>query len=73
MTCATLRQRLVEFFEGRMVEEVLPVPVADGRLQAEIRAQARILEERLDDDGATLHLRVRALPPALERWRARLA
>jgi GTP-binding protein HflX len=65
-----LRQQLVEFFEGRMVEDVLPVPVTDGRLHAEIRAEARILEERLDDAGTILHLRVRALPPALERWRA---
>jgi GTP-binding protein HflX len=65
-----LRQRLIEFFEGRMVEDVLPVPVTDGRLHAEIRAEARILEERLDDGGTILHLRVRALPPALERWRA---
>jgi GTP-binding protein HflX len=65
-----LRQQLVEFFEGRMVEDVLPVPVTDGRLHAEIRAEARILEERLDDGGTILHLRVRALPPALERWRA---
>ncbi len=65
-----LRQQLVEFFEGHMVEDVLPVPVTDGRLHAEIRAEARILEERLDDAGTILHLRVRALPPALERWRA---
>ena len=48
------------------------MPVADGRLQADIRAHARILDERLDDDGATLHVRLRALPRMLERWRASL-
>jgi GTP-binding protein HflX len=67
-----LRQKLIEFFEQRMVLEVLPVPLADGRLQADIRAHARILEERVDDDGTTLHLHVRAMPQALERWRASL-
>jgi GTP-binding protein HflX len=69
----SLRQRLVEFFEAGMVVDQLPVPVADGRLQADIRAHARILEERLDDDGATLHVRLRALPRMLERWRASLS
>jgi GTP-binding protein HflX len=64
-----LRQKLVEFFEAGMVVDQLSVPVTDGRLQADIRAHARILDERLDDDGVTLHVRLRALPRLLERWR----
>jgi GTPase len=67
-----LRQKLIEFCETRMVLDVLPVPLADGRLQADIRAHARVLEERVDDDGTTLHLRVRAMPQSLARWRASL-
>lgn len=65
----SLRQRLVDWFEARMVPAELAVPVADGKLQADIRANARVIAERLDEATGLLHIELRALPRALERWR----
>jgi GTP-binding protein HflX len=65
---AVLRQRLVDVFASRMVDAELLIPVTDGRRLADIRAHARVLEERLDSQGAHLHLQIRALPESLARW-----
>jgi GTP-binding protein HflX len=63
-----LHARIVDFFEGWMVEGVLQVPPEKAALLAEIRAQARVLEESHDEHGAA-HLRVRAFSDSLQRWR----
>ena len=54
-----------------MVDGVLQVPPAKGALLGEIRAQSRVLEETHDGEGAA-HLRVRAFPDSVQRWRTLL-
>jgi GTP-binding protein HflX len=68
---ATLRERLVSFFDRGSVEEEIWIPYAKERLAAELRAGARVLAERHDESGT--HLRVRAKPELLARVRSRLA
>jgi GTPase len=61
-----LREKIVAFFETRMLEEMLLVPIAEARLLAEIQARARILEERYMPTHA--RLRVLASADDLADW-----
>jgi GTPase len=63
-----LHARIAAFFEGRMIDGRLHLPPARAGLLSEIRAQARVLGERHRSDG--IHLRLRAFPRALQRWRS---
>ena len=66
----TLRQRVIDHFETAMRDEELLVPYAkQGRL-GEIYAQARVLSETYDEQGA--RLAVRGLPAAIARLRQAL-
>jgi GTP-binding protein HflX len=68
---ATLRQRIIEHFESAMLDEELLVPYSKQGLLGEIYAQARVLSETYDEQGAKLL--VRALPAAIARLRQSLA
>ena len=67
---ARLYEQIVTVFAGDDEEQVLIVPFEQGRLLAEIRAQAQVIDERYDGRGAVLA--VRAKGNVLARWRARL-
>ncbi len=67
---ATLRARIVEFFERDMVEAELVVPYTQQRVVAEAHAATRVLSETHDETGT--RLRVRAEPETLARLRAAL-
>ena len=64
-----LRAKILAFFDERMLADILTVPPTDGRLLADIRAHARVLDQRYDEADERLRLRVRALPESLSRWR----
>jgi GTP-binding protein HflX len=64
---AMLREKIVAFFEAKMVEDELLVPYAKQGLLGEIYECARVVGESYDDLGT--RLRVRGLPPALARLR----
>ncbi len=66
---AKLREALIGFFEGEMVEETILVPYQVQGAIGEIRAQMRVLSEDYDNHGTTL--RVRAKPEALARLKRR--
>ena len=67
---AALRQRIIDHFETAMCDEELLVPYSkQGRL-GEIYAQARVLSEAYDEQGAKLL--VRALPAAIARLKQAL-
>jgi GTPase len=65
---AALRQRILSFFEGRMIEEDLFVPYARQALLGEVYDSARVVTEEYDEAGT--RLRVRALPAAIARLRS---
>jgi GTP-binding protein HflX len=67
---ATLRERIVAFFERGHVEAELVVPYARQRVVAEAHAAARVLAESHDETGT--RLRVRATPDVLGRLREML-
>lgn len=64
---ATLRQRVIDFFESRMHDAELFISYAKQGLLKEVYAQARVLGENYDEAGVTL--RVRALPGEVARLR----
>ena len=66
---ATLREKLVAFFEQNLVEVELFLPWAAQNLRGEIFASCKVLEERSDGEGA--FLRVRGEPEAVKRLRER--
>lgn len=66
-----LRDAIVAFFDERWSEETLVVPIGEGRLIAEVRGTARVLDERYSQSHA--RLRVRAPSDALARWANALA
>lgn len=68
---AALRERIVSFFEGEMVEGALFVPWAKQRLIADVYEEARVVGEEYGEDGTTY--RVRAHPAALARLSALVA
>jgi GTP-binding protein HflX len=67
---ARLRERIVAFFEGDLVEAELLVPYALQRIVAEAHSTARVLSEDHDAEGT--RLRLRATPQALARLRSAL-
>ncbi|WP_438029670.1 GTPase HflX [Sorangium sp. So ce233] len=68
---AGLRESIIAFFEGSMVEAELFLPYAKQSLIGEIYENARVLSEEYGDDGG--RLAVRAHPAALDRLRSLLA
>ena len=64
-----LREQLLSFFEGEMMEEELFVPYQTQGAIGEIRREMRVLEESFDASGTLLKVRVR--PEALARYRRR--
>ncbi len=68
---STLRASIVTTLERGLPEAVLEVPYASAASAAEIRSQARVLDEQYGEHGTLL--RVRAPSAALARWRAALA
>lgn len=68
---AALRERLIAFFDARMVETDLVVPYAKQALVTTIYESARVLSEEYDETGA--RLRVRGLPEAIARLHATFA
>ncbi|WP_433936307.1 GTPase HflX [Sorangium cellulosum] len=68
---AALRESIIGFFEGSMVEAELLLPYAKQSLIGEIYENARVLSEEYGDDGG--RLAVRAHPAALDRLRSLLA
>jgi len=64
---AALRERIVAFFEGKMVEEEIFVPYAKQGLLGEVYDSAKVVSEEYDETGT--RLKVRALPAALARLR----
>jgi GTPase len=67
---ATLRERIVAFFERDMLEDELLVPYTQQRVAAEAHATTHVLSESHDEHGT--RLRVRAAPEALARLRGML-
>ncbi len=68
---AMLRETIIAFFEGSMVEGELVLPYAKQSLLGEIYENARVLSEGYDESGRIL--KVRGLPGAIARLRAALA
>ncbi|WP_434047536.1 MULTISPECIES: GTPase HflX [Sorangium] len=68
---AALRESIIAFFEGSMMEAELFLPYAKQSLIGEIYENARVLSEEYGDDGG--RLAVRAHPAALDRLRSLLA
>jgi GTPase len=64
-----LRERIISFFEGDMVDEDVFVPYTVQGAIGEIRSQMRVLGETYEAGGVRLH--VRARPEALARLRSR--
>jgi GTP-binding protein HflX len=62
---AALRQTIVAFFEGSMVEAELVVPYAKHGLLADVYESARVVAEDYEESGT--RLRVRGLPAAIAR------
>ncbi|HEX8441637.1 GTPase HflX [Archangium sp.] len=62
---AALRQTVIEFFEGSMVEADLVIPYARQARIGEVYEHARVLSEAFDESGR--RLKVRALPAAMAR------
>jgi len=65
---ARLRQLLIDHFDRTMMEDAeLVVPYGRQALVSEIHENSRVLEETYDEAGA--HLRLRALPASIARFR----
>jgi GTP-binding protein HflX len=62
---AALRQRVVDFFEARLVEADLRIPYARQGLVAEVYESARVVSESFDEAGR--NVRVRSLPGVVAR------
>jgi len=63
----SLRERIMQFAEGSMVEEEIFVPYTANGIVGEIRSKMRIVSESYDGDG--VRLRVKAKVADLERLR----
>ncbi len=68
---STLREMVIEFFQQDMVEAELFLPWSAQQMRGEIFARCEVLEERADDQGATL--RVRGEGAVVERLVAQFA
>ncbi|HEX7665470.1 MAG TPA: GTPase HflX, partial [Polyangiaceae bacterium] len=67
---AMLRQRILDFFDAAMTEDVLVVPYNRQSLLGSVHENARVLEETYDEVGT--HLKVRAMPAEIARLRKQL-
>ena len=67
---ATLRETIIAFFEGAMVEDELVLPYEKQSLLGEVYDNARVLSEEYDANGRIL--KVRGLPGAIARLRRAL-
>jgi GTP-binding protein HflX len=68
---ASVRTRIVEFFESRYTEAELSIPYAQQRLVSEMHEQGRVVSERYDEQGVTVLFR--SDREVVEAFRARLA
>jgi GTPase len=64
---AALRQKIIDVFEARMIDEELLVPFSRQGLIGAVYESARVISEAYDEEGT--RLRVRALPAAIARLR----
>jgi GTP-binding protein HflX len=64
---AALRQTIIDFFEGSMIDETLVVPYAKQGELGQVYESSRVLSEAYDEQG--VRLVVRALPAAAARLR----
>ncbi len=67
---ASVRTRIIEFFESRYVEAELSIPYAQQRLVSEMHEQGRVVSERYDEQGVTVLFR--SDREVVEAFRARL-
>ncbi|AKF08775.1 GTPase HflX [Sandaracinus amylolyticus] len=67
---ATVRERIVAFFERDMVEDELFVPYAKSAIVNRVHESARVLDETHEDEGT--RLKVRAPAAVLAQLRAQL-
>jgi GTP-binding protein HflX len=68
---SALRETIIAFFEGSMVDDELVLPYSRQSLLGEIYDNARVLSETYDADNRIL--KVRGLPGAIARIRTALA
>jgi GTP-binding protein HflX len=68
---ASVRARIIEFFESRYAEAELCIPYAEQRLVSEMHEQGKVVSERYEDDG--VKVRFRGDPEVIDSLRARLA
>ena len=54
---ASLRERIVAFFQGNIVEDEIFLPWSEQQLRGEIYAGCEVLEERADGEGAFFRVR----------------
>ena len=54
---ATLREAVVAFFQGALVEDEIFLPWSAQQLRGEIYTRCEVLEERADGDGAFFRVR----------------
>ncbi|HEY6079629.1 MAG TPA: GTPase HflX [Polyangiaceae bacterium] len=67
---ASVRGRIIEFFESRYVQAELTVPYSEQRLVSEMHEQGRVVSERYDEQGVTVLFR--GDREVVEAFRARL-
>jgi GTP-binding protein HflX len=67
---ASLRETILAYFEGKMIEGDLLVPYSKQGLIGEVYENARVIGESYDERGT--QLKVRALPAAIARLRRAL-
>ncbi len=66
-----LRETIIAFFEGAMVEDILVLPYAKQGLIGEVYESARVLSETHDETGRVLT--IRGLPGAIARLQRNVA
>ena len=54
---ASLRTRIIVFFQGNLVEDEIFVPWSVQQLRGEVYANCEVLEERADEEGAFVRVR----------------
>ncbi|PTL84635.1 GTPase HflX [Vitiosangium sp. GDMCC 1.1324] len=68
---AALRQHIIDYFDGLMVEDELVLPYARQALLGEVFEHARVVKEAYDETGR--RMTVRGLPGGIARLRRALA
>ena len=54
---ASLREQIVAFFQGNIVEDEIFLPWSEQQLRGEIYASCEVLDERADGEGAFFRVR----------------